>query len=47
MEQITGIPHTTLSGWFGVGDSVHGELEDIIETELTPSLHGLHSTGVE
>jgi hypothetical protein len=41
------IPHKTLSGWFAVGHMPHGELEDIIEIELTTSLHGLCSSGVE
>ena len=40
MERITGIPEPTLCKWFGVITSNHGELEDMIETELTPSLYG-------
>jgi hypothetical protein len=29
---------------FAVGDIAHGELEDMIEIELTTSLHGLCSS---
>jgi|GEM_PF-895499 len=47
LEEIIGISNRTLSDWLRLRESTHGELEDSIKTELTPSLHGLHPSDVE